>query len=246
MKRVSAPLISLITHAAVGLAVARGNVRPKPPPPQVRIEVAVVEKAAPTPPARATAPEPPKPLVHPVRSSKAALSSHPSPVAPVGAPPPPSAEAVHPSEEAPVAIAGISFESTSSAGSFAVATGNTLSAAPDRVARNPRAAKPYRADRYATAAQLAEAPSVLNREGVDIRRYYPKDALQRGVEGEVVLRLTIDADGSIAEAVVVKDPGEGLGSAALRAVREFRFAPGKVDGAAVATAIPFVIRFVLS
>jgi hypothetical protein len=45
---------------------------------------------------------------------------------------------------------------------------------------------------------------------------------------------------------VVRDPGEGLGAAALRAVREFRFAPGKVGASPVATAIPFVIRFVIS
>jgi hypothetical protein len=45
---------------------------------------------------------------------------------------------------------------------------------------------------------------------------------------------------------VIKDPGDGLGPAALRAVREFRFAPGKQGGAAVATAIPFVIRFVMT
>jgi TonB family protein len=99
---------------------------------------------------------------------------------------------------------------------------------------------------YAAASDLAEAPRVLNRDQVDIRRYYPKEALQRGLEGEVVLRVTIDSDGSIAEAVVVRDPGEGLGAAALRAVREFRFAPGRVGASPVATAIPFVIRFVIS
>jgi protein TonB len=164
------------------------------------------------------------------------------------APPPPSAEVAQPapSDDAPVAIAGISYESTSAAGGIAVAVGNTLMAAPERAARKPAEAKPYKAERYAPASDLAEAPRVLNRDQVDIRRYYPKEALQRGVEGEVVLRLTIDSDGSIAEASVVRDPGEGLGAAALRAVREFRFAPGKVGESPVATAIPFVIRFVIS
>jgi protein TonB len=127
-----------------------------------------------------------------------------------------------------------------------VAVGNTISAAPQRVARNPAAARPYKAEQYAAASELAEAPRVLNRDQVDIRRYYPKGALERGLEGEVVLRLTIDSDGSIAEASVVRDPGEGLGAAALRAVHEFRFAPGRVGVSPVATAIPFVIRFVIS
>lgn len=161
------------------------------------------------------------------------------------APPPPHTEVARPADE-PVVIAGISYESTSAAGGVAVAVGNTLAAAVERVAHTPAAARPYKAAQYAAASELAEAPQVLNRDQVDIRRYYPKGALQRGVEGEVVLRLTIDSDGSIAEASVIRDPGEGLGAAALLAVREFRFAPGKVGATPVATAIPFVIRFVIS
>ena len=175
---------------------------------------------------------------------RAARFARPAPRSEV--PPPRAVEAQRPAEEAPVAIAGISYESTSTAGTFTVATGNTLASAPQRVARDPGTARPYKAAQYAAASDLAEAPRVLNRDQVDIRRYYPKEALQHGLEGEVVLRLTIDSDGSIAEATVVRDPGEGLGAAALRAVREFRFAPGKVGASPVATAIPFVIRFVIS
>src|SRR5439155_2544166 len=100
------------------------------------------------------------------------------------APPPPNAEAAQPSDDPPVAIAGISYESTSASGGFAVAAGNTLGAAPERVARDSR---PYKAAQYAAAAELAEAPRVLNGDQVEIRRYYPKDALQRGFEGDGVV-----------------------------------------------------------
>jgi protein TonB len=240
MKR-AALAISIVVHAVAAVAVARARARPAPGP-SVRLQVAVVETAKPAPPPP-PAPRPPAP----VRVVKRARAPIARPQAPrPEALPPPSTEAAKPLDEAPVAIAGISYESTSAAGGVAVPVGNTLMAAPERVARKPVEAKPYKAERYAPASDLAEAPRVLNRDQVDIRRYYPKEALQRGVEGEVVLRLTIDSDGSIAEAKVVRDPGEGLGAAALRAVREFRFAPGKVGDSPVATAIPFVIRFVIT
>jgi len=242
MKRVAVAM-SVVLHGAAAVAVARAHARPRPPP-EVRVEVAVVETQKPAPPP--PTPEPPVDAIRPreVRMARAFRSTPRVPRAET--PPPPAVEAMRPAEEAPVAIAGISYESTSAAGTFAVATGNTLAAAPERVARDPGTAHAYKAAQYAAASDLAEAPRVLNRDQVDIRRYYPKEALQHGLEGEVVLRLTIDSDGSIAEATVVRDPGEGLGAAALRAVREFRFAPGKVGASPVATAIPFVIRFVIS
>jgi protein TonB len=127
-----------------------------------------------------------------------------------------------------------------------MAAGNTLGASPDRTAREAASARPYRAAHYAPASDLTEMPQVLNRDAVEIRRYYPKDALRAAIEGDVILRLVVDADGSIADVTLVKDPGHGLGAAALRAVREFRFSPGRAAGTPVATSIPFVIRFVIS
>jgi periplasmic protein TonB len=243
MKR--AVLVSIVVHAVAALALAATRTPPAPAA-QVRVQVAMVEKSVTRPalPPPAPKPEAPRPSRRMARAMTPVRASAPSPQ-PVPAPPPPSTEAARPAEDA-VVVAGIALESTSGAGTFTVAVGNTLHAAPGQVARDPGAAKPYKAERYAAASDLAELPEVLNRGAVDIRRYYPKEALHRGVEGEVILRLTIDADGSIAEAAVVKDPGAGMGPAALRAVREFRFAPGKASGVPVATSIPFVIRFVIS
>src|SRR3954464_12083620 len=204
MKR-AALAISVVVHAVAALAVARARARPAPAT-QVRVQVAVVETAKPAPPP----PPMPAPAPVPVRLVKLARApiARPEPPRPE-APPATSAEAAppSPSDDAPVAIAGISHESTSAGGTFAVPVGNTLAASPERLARNPAGRKPYKAERYAPASDLAEAPRVLNRDQVDIRRYYPKEALQRGVEGEVVLRLTIDSDGSIAEARGVRHTG---------------------------------------
>ena len=57
-------------------------------------------------------------------------------------------------------LPGITLESTSQGGSFAVPAGNTLYAQPSRTATDPAQAKPYKADRYVAASQVNELPSV--------------------------------------------------------------------------------------
>ena len=128
---------------------------------------------------------------------------------------------------------------------MAVGTGNTLRGAPERTAAPPETVKPYKADKYAPVAQVSELPQPLNRESLNLRKYYPPQAKKNGFEGDVVLRLLIDADGSIAKVEVITDPGQGLGPAASQAVRELRFSPAKVNGIAVATTVPFTIHFTL-
>ena len=137
------------------------------------------------------------------------------------------------------------MESTSQGGAFVVGVGNTLRSAPEKMTRDPQIVKPYKADQYAAAAQVNELPRPLNRDALNLRKYYPAQARKNGFEGDVVLRLLIDADGSIAKVDVVSDPGEGLGPAAAQAVRELRFSPAKVNGVAVATTVPFTIHFTL-
>jgi protein TonB len=81
---------------------------------------------------------------------------------------------------------------------------------------------------------------------VNLRQYYPPDAMRAGFEGDVVLRLLIDSDGSIAKVEVVSDPGQGLAAAARKAIlAEYRFSPAKVNGVPVATTVPFTIHFTI-
>src|SRR5260221_74762 len=107
------------------------------------------------------------------------------------APPPPTRETAQ-NTPAPVIITGITLESTSQGGSFAVGVGNTLRGTPEKTARAPEEVKPYKAEKYAAAAQVTELPRPLNRESVNLRKYYPQQALRSGFEGDVVLRLLID------------------------------------------------------
>jgi protein TonB len=236
---------SLALHAALALGMLVLAVRPKPVP-QRPLEIQVVD----APPAKAPEPvAPPPPIPVPRKVARAPhkpqeLPPTPTPLPPTNDPPPPTSEAPRNTPQALV-VTGITMESTSEGGGVAVGAGNTLRGAPERTAPAPESVKPYKAEQYAPAAQVSELPRPLNREALNLRRYYPAQAKRSGFEGDVVLRLLIDADGSIAKVDVVGDPGQGLGPAAAQAVRELRFSPAKVNGVAVATTVPFTIHFTL-
>jgi len=235
---------SLLLHAALVVLLGRAPALP-PARSQSPLEVAVIEKPAPPPPAPAEpvpmkvtrAPRRPAPDLPPPPAARV------QPQPPPSAPPPPSREAAK-AEQQPVVLPGITLESTSQGGSFAVAAGNTLYGQPARTASDPAEAKPYKADRYVAASQVNELPSVEGRPD-SLRPFYPEAARQRGVQGDVVLRLLIDADGSLAKVDVIGDPGAGLGAAGARAIRQFRFRPGRVGGQPVATTITYTLHFVL-
>jgi protein TonB len=230
---------SLGVHAALALVLVALAVRPRPIP-QTPLQIQVVE--APAAP-KVSEPVPMK-VTRAPRVPKALPPPTPTPLPPTSAPPPPTTEAPRATRQ-PVVITGITMESTSQGAPFVVGSGNTLRGAPEKMAAEPGAVKPYKADRYAPSAQVSELPRPLNREALNLRKYYPAQAKKDGFEGDVVLRLLIDADGSIAKVDVVSDPGQGLGAAAAQAVRELRFSPAKVNGVAVATTVPFTIHFTL-
>jgi protein TonB len=237
---------SLFVHA--GLVLLVGNARPfsLAGHNQTPLEVAVVRKEAPPPP---PPPLPPQKLQRqPIRRmARKTMVAPPAP--PRAAPPPPPAAPAPPSVESkevtdkPVVLPGITLESTTQGGSFAMPTGNTLYGEPPRKAVEPGTAKPYKAEKYVAAAQVSELPSVSSMP--DLKQYYPREAQQRGLEGDVVLRIIVDADGSVAKVDVLSEPGQGLGAAGVRAMRAFRFNPGKLSGSPVATTITYTLHFVL-
>jgi protein TonB len=246
VSRALVPLISSIAlHLGIAAILAGLSVR-RAPAAQESLQVSVVdvpqETPEPLPP-----PPPPKPV--PLKLARAPKTPTPPPMRtplpqPVDEPPPPTHEANSP---APVVVTGITMESTSEGGSFAVGAGNTLRGAPERTKREPEAIKPYKADKYAPAAQVTELPRPLNGGSVNLRKYYPPQALKEGFEGDVVLRLLIDADGSVAKVDIVNDPGSGLGPAAAKMVKaEYRFSPATVNGVPVATTVPFTVHFTLN
>lgn len=62
------------------------------------------------------------------------------------------------------------------------------------------------------------------------RIVYPESAKRAGVQGKVLVAVFVDETGSVVSAEVLKDVGAGLGEAALDAVKDLQFIPGKENG----------------
>ena len=73
---------------------------------------------------------------------------------------------------------------------------------------------------------------------------YPATALRRGEQGRVMLRVSVSADGAPLEVDVAQTSGfPSLDSAALSAVRQWRFVPATQAGRPVAAIADVPVRF---
>src|SRR5262245_11695590 len=72
---------------------------------------------------------------------------------------------------------------------------------------------------------------------------YPREALDAGVEGTVVMELYIDAKGAVEHVHVLSSPSHGLDEAAGAAAKQFRFKPATIDKAPVAAKIVYEQEF---
>ncbi|NNF02938.1 MAG: energy transducer TonB [Rhodothermales bacterium] len=74
---------------------------------------------------------------------------------------------------------------------------------------------------------------------------YPEIAIQAGVEGLVVVQVVIEPDGSPSNPEIARSAGEVLDMAAVNAVMQLKFIPGKQRGKAVRVKMALPIRFKL-
>ena len=76
---------------------------------------------------------------------------------------------------------------------------------------------------------------------------YPYKARQRNIEGYVKVKMLVRADGSVGESFVLDAQPKGLfDSAALKAVPQWKFQAGVIDGEAVPSWVVTTIRFTLN
>lgn len=171
------------------------------------VEFAVLEPPPPPPPA----PEPPKPV-------REVVLERPSP-------PIPTTTAVEPPPEQAKPVFGISMSSTVAAGegAFSVSVGNTVAKKPEDKFVPPGDVKPLREVAF---QRLEEPPTLI----ADFRAEYPARAKAEGIEGTVILKLTITETGSVRDATVVRGVDLDLDAAARGAALRFRFKPGRVGG----------------
>ncbi|KZZ15811.1 hypothetical protein A3750_11020 [Oleiphilus sp. HI0079] len=72
-------------------------------------------------------------------------------------------------------------------------------------------------------------------------------ARRRGVEGTVVIEVSLDALGSQTHLKIQKSSGNPLlDNSAVNAVREWRFLPHQVKGLAIASRVHIPVRFELN
>ena len=75
---------------------------------------------------------------------------------------------------------------------------------------------------------------------------YPEIARKAGIEGRVVVQFIIDEQGNVVDPVVVRGIGGGCDEAAIEAVKNVKFTPGRQRGRAVRVRYSLPITFRLS
>ena len=83
-------------------------------------------------------------------------------------------------------------------------------------------------------------------EAIQSKIVYPEIAKRAGVEGRVYVLAFVDKEGNVTKAKILKGIGAGCDEAALKAVEETKFKPGKQRGKPVNVQVSVPVFFRLS
>jgi len=97
---------------------------------------------------------------------------------------------------------------------------------------------------YFVAVEEMPAP-IGGLKSIQEKIIYPEIAIRAGVEGKVFVRAFVDESGSVIKAEVVKGIGAGCDEAAIDAVLQTKFSPGKQRGRPIKVQITVPIVFKL-
>ena len=104
----------------------------------------------------------------------------------------------------------------------------------------------------AQAPQTAETRVYKPTDGVlapvlvkEVKPQYTADAMRARVQGVVTLECVVQPDGAIGEARVTKSLNPGLDQEAIKAVKQWRFKPGRKDGKPVPVRVTLEVTFTL-
>lgn len=255
----NAAVVTALIHGGPVVAVTRIDPY-TPPPPAQRIAMRIVQHKAPVVPPTLDVPQPtaakasPPPKTKPKAKQKTKAKPTPKPAPtkaspapmPIASTPPPSI----PATPAPLVV-GLTLSSTTFGGRGPrLAVGNTLMGSPDAVAANPLAGPTVHA---AAPAPSPVTPSTNSASAVRIsaklRRstppFYPPEAKHNGVEGVVVLSITITPKGEVSNAKVLRGLSARLDESALAAAKNTLWSPATLDGRPVRITRRFNVRFTL-
>lgn len=79
--------------------------------------------------------------------------------------------------------------------------------------------------------------------GLQKRIKYPEIAKKAGVEGKVFLQFVVDEKGNVVDPIVTRGIGAGCDEAAIKAILEAKFTPGKQRGKPVKVKMSLPITF---
>ena len=82
-------------------------------------------------------------------------------------------------------------------------------------------------------------PKLVN----DVKPHYTPDAFRRGVAGSVLLQCIVDRDGVTTNVEIIRPLDEDLDQVALKALRQWRFEPGRKEGRPVLVQIQVEMSF---
>lgn len=69
---------------------------------------------------------------------------------------------------------------------------------------------------------------------VKVQPVYPRRALQRGIEGYVIVEFTVTSNGSVRDPLVIEsNPPKIFDNAAIKAALKFKYKPRVIDGTAI-------------
>jgi protein TonB len=86
-----------------------------------------------------------------------------------------------------------------------------------------------------------EPPRLLR----EVKPEYTDDARRRGLTGEVVMEVVVRSDGTVGDVRVLRGLGAGLDQRAIAAIRQWRFAPARRQGAPVDVIVEIAVDFTL-
>jgi|GEM_PF-2007756 TonB family protein len=219
----------------------------KPPKPKPKVEI---KKPPPKPKEK---PKPPEVLKNPIKVKKLppkrvlrSKKRRPKPPPPKGDP---NAKEPAAKDTGPKTF-GIDMSSTTAAPGTGVKVPRGQSLGVDPQIRKVGKGQPkgqrgfkkdYKVGEAAPVAVVTSMPKLRKR----VQPKYPPRMRDLGIEGRVVLNLTVDAKGRVTKAKLMRGLHKELDKAALAAAYKLVFSPAMVNKTAVSVQIPFTFSFVL-
>jgi TonB family protein len=112
-------------------------------------------------------------------------------------------------------------------------------AKPERQAKMPAAEAPVESSR---AGSSYGSMSAISTSGYEARPAFPitfpdppRSEIPQGITGDVVVEVTIDTQGNVAETKILESLGNGIDDKVLATLRNWRFTPATMNGVAIAS-----------